>query len=129
MKRYSISPTKCLVTIWSFLITIWFLLVGKLYLIDLSNAQDNARMIERMNQPCALLFFGLVKHFDDLALPSIQKNIVGPNHQCDIYLHTYNITDLPVNPRNGEDHHPARLNTSEEFHILKELFQQRWSYE
>ena len=135
MKRYSISPTKCLVTIWSFLITIWFLLVGKLYLIDLSNAQDNARMIERMNQPCALLFFGLVKHFDDLALPSIQKHIVGPNHQCDIYLHTYNITDLPVNPRNGEDH-PARLNTSEAFLLtenvtmdtLEEFFTQRGEF-
>ena len=52
--------------------------------------------------PCALLFFGLVKDFKDLALPAIQRNIIGPNPHCDIFLHTYDVDKVPENQRNFE---------------------------
>eukprot|EP00979_Chaetoceros_neogracilis_P004171 scaffold732_cov239-Chaetoceros_neogracile.AAC.2 len=79
-----------------------------------SISKENTKIIEEVNQPCALLFFGLVKHFHDIALPAIQRNIVGPNKHCDIYLHTYNITESKVNPRNGE-WVAARLKPAEAF--------------
>ena len=49
---------------------------------------------------CALLFFGLVKHFE-IVLPSIQEYILESNKDCDIYAHTYNI-ERTTNPRNNE---------------------------
>ena len=49
---------------------------------------------------CALLFFGLVKHFE-IVLPSIQEYILQSNKDCDIYAHTYNI-EKTTNPRNNE---------------------------
>lgn len=66
------------------------------------------------NKPCALLFFGLVKHFEDVALPGILKNVIAPQKQCDIYLHTYNISKAPINKRNGDSVAP-KLNTSQVF--------------
>lgn len=53
------------------------------------------------SKPCALLFFGLIKSFD-VALPAIQQNIINENPFCDIYVHTYNLTKMPVNARNNE---------------------------
>lgn len=50
---------------------------------------------------CALLFFGVPKCFEQASM-SIKKNIVDMNPNCDIYLHTYNLTVLPGNPRNKE---------------------------
>lgn len=53
--------------------------------------------------PCALLFFGLVKDsFIEVTLPSIKANILKQNPDCDIFLHTYNLTQVPRNNRNGE---------------------------
>ena len=52
---------------------------------------------------CALLFFGLAKHFNDIVFPSIQTYILNNNKECDIYVHTYNITSV-TNPRNKESH-------------------------
>lgn len=53
--------------------------------------------------PCALLFFGLIKDdFQGLILPSIRTNIIHHNPNCDIFLHTYNLTHVPFNPRSGE---------------------------
>jgi len=57
---------------------------------------------KKKKPPCALLFFGLVKHFD-LALPAIKQNIIHTNPNCDIYVHTFNVTHLPINPRNNEN--------------------------
>jgi hypothetical protein len=55
------------------------------------------------NKKCALLFFGLIKDsFQTISLPSIKRNILDPNLQCDIFLHTYNLTDVPLNKRNAE---------------------------
>lgn len=54
------------------------------------------------NQPCALLFFGLMKEFESTVLPSIRQNILQYNSQCDVFLHTFNITHVPLNPRNSE---------------------------
>ena len=54
------------------------------------------------HEPCALLFFGLLKHFEDIALPAIRKNILQNNPQCDIFLHTYELKELPINARNTE---------------------------
>ena len=58
--------------------------------------------ISRKNRTCALLFFGLVKHFKELALPSIQRNIIEKNKHCDIFAHTTNVSYVPTNPRNKE---------------------------
>ena len=55
---------------------------------------------------CALLFFGLAKHFNDIVYPSIQKYILNTNPDCDIYAHTYDIKEI-TNPRNKEDHTPV----------------------
>ena len=75
------------------------------------------------NKTCALLFFGLIKDFQSLILPSIQRNIILPNLQCDIFLHTYNLTDIPVNERNGELK-PQQFNVSEAYlltnHVILE---------
>lgn len=41
---------------------------------------------------CALLFFGLARSFKAVALPSILKQIVKVNQDCDLYAHTYNVS-------------------------------------
>eukprot|EP00547_Thalassionema_nitzschioides_P007103 CAMPEP_0194210234 /NCGR_PEP_ID=MMETSP0156-20130528/8108_1 /TAXON_ID=33649 /ORGANISM="Thalassionema nitzschioides, Strain L26-B" /LENGTH=366 /DNA_ID=CAMNT_0038937557 /DNA_START=33 /DNA_END=1130 /DNA_ORIENTATION=- len=51
---------------------------------------------------CALLFFGLVKEYRELILPSIRRNILELNPHCDIFLHTYNLTNIPISDRSGE---------------------------
>lgn len=63
---------------------------------------------------CALLFFGLIKEsFATISLPSIQKYIVSINPTCDIFLHTYNVTHLPPNQRNGEHDPSLQVNISQ----------------
>mmetsp|Transcript_21567 Transcript_21567/g.31813 ORF Transcript_21567/g.31813 Transcript_21567/m.31813 type:complete len:375 (-) Transcript_21567:2-1126(-) len=64
------------------------------------------------NKKCALLFFGLVKEFEQYVYPSIQANILVTNPHCDVYLHTYNMTSIPVNNRSQEQHETT-LNISE----------------
>jgi hypothetical protein len=67
------------------------------------NSNGYANVAKNKEERCALLFFGLIKDsFQTLSLPSIQRNILQPNPQCDIFLHTYNLTDTPVNSRNVE---------------------------
>ncbi len=77
------------------------------------NDSNNTKPAEHKNEilpesqdskkkPCALLFFGLVKDFKDLALPAIQRNIIDPNPSCDVFLHTYDIDKVPENKRNRE---------------------------
>lgn len=50
---------------------------------------------------CALLFFGVPRLFRQAALPSIQRYIIETNPDCDIFVHTYNVTKLTVS-RNNE---------------------------
>lgn len=64
---------------------------------------------------CALLFFGLIKDFDELALPAIQQHILQPNPQCDVFLHTYNITVTRISRRNLEQ--PYQVRTEEAYHL------------
>jgi hypothetical protein len=64
---------------------------------------------DRQDTKCALLFFGLVKDFQELALPSIQKNIIVPNPHCDIFLHTYNITVTRISRRNLETPYEVKI--------------------
>lgn len=78
-------------------------------------------------EPCALLFFGLVKDdFKSLTLPSVKQSILDINSHCDVFLHTYNLTEAPINPRNLEtipvimDVSQALSLTSEKDHILFE---------
>ena len=67
------------------------------------------------NKKCALLFFGLIKEsFSSITLPSIQKNILHINPQCDIYLHVYNLTQAPTSKRNLE-FYSKELNVSEAY--------------
>ena len=61
-------------------------------------------------EPCALLFFGLAKQFKSIVLPSIKKYILTPNSKCDVYAHTYDLSQTS-SPRNGEEN--ATLHVSE----------------
>ena len=70
---------------------------------------------------CALLFFGLVKDsFQSISLPSINRHIVETNNQCEIFLHTYNITDVPLNPRNLE-HTSHKANVSQAYLLTNKV--------
>ena len=69
------------------------------------------------SEPCALLFFGLAKEFKSTILPSIQKQIIQHNQHCDIFLHTYNITEVPRNVRNGETG-SSRMNVAEAYLLV-----------
>lgn len=62
-----------------------------------------AKELDSSEEPCALLFFGLAKHFRAIVLPSIQENIlqVSGNAKCDIFIHNYDITTVS-NVRNNE---------------------------
>ncbi len=70
--------------------------------------------VDNSDKPCALLFFGLVKDFKDLALPAVQRNIIGPNPHCDIFLHTFDINEVPENKRNNERNN-AKINPREAY--------------
>lgn len=63
-------------------------------------------------EPCALLFFGLVKEFKSTIFPSIDTNILELNRHCDVFLHTYNLTHMPINNRSSETE-PVLLDVSE----------------
>jgi hypothetical protein len=63
-------------------------------------------------EPCALLFFGLVKEFKSTIFPSIDTSILELNRHCDVYLHTYNLTHMPINNRSSESE-PVLLDVSE----------------
>lgn len=45
-----------------------------------------------LENSCALLFFGIARHFADLAYPSIARHILNVNPSCDVYVHTFNLT-------------------------------------
>eukprot|EP00520_Triparma_pacifica_P001657 CAMPEP_0118636516 /NCGR_PEP_ID=MMETSP0785-20121206/2669_1 /TAXON_ID=91992 /ORGANISM="Bolidomonas pacifica, Strain CCMP 1866" /LENGTH=300 /DNA_ID=CAMNT_0006527657 /DNA_START=238 /DNA_END=1136 /DNA_ORIENTATION=+ len=62
--------------------------------------------INEFEESCALLFFGLPKHFKDISLPSIRKYILNVNPGCDVFAHTYDIKTT-TNARNGEDTSPV----------------------
>lgn len=70
------------------------------------NPKDHDRAAKTVANKCALLFFGLAKHFNDIVFPSIQKYILNINPDCDVYAHTYDIKSI-TNPRNNEDHTPV----------------------
>ena len=67
--------------------------------IDLSIPAPSASAAS--NQRCALLFFGLAKKFQEIVLPTISSSILKHNPECDVYVHTYNVTSVS-NPRNNE---------------------------
>jgi len=75
--------------------------VGLLTLVPLPTGKmDRQKNVEA--HKCALLFFGLPKHFKDIVLPSIRKHIISINPTCDIFVHLYNISST-TNPRNKEN--------------------------
>eukprot|EP00957_Ditylum_brightwellii_P211271 15365979-Ditylum_brightwellii.AAC.1 len=67
------------------------------------SSQTSSSSSSTEKKKCALLFFGLIKDsYESISLPSIQKHILQKNDQCDIFLHTYNLTTVPLNRKNGE---------------------------
>jgi len=66
------------------------------------NSIDSSSPTAITKEPCALLFFGLMKSFERLALPSFQEKILKHNSHCDIFLHTYDLVETPGNSRNAE---------------------------
>ncbi|CAJ1949977.1 unnamed protein product [Cylindrotheca closterium] len=78
--------------------------------------------------PCALLFFGLIKDFVELALPAIRRHILQPNPQCDVFLHTYNITVTRISRRNLEQ--AFTVQTEEAYHLTNHVaFDTEWTFE
>jgi len=67
---------------------------------------------------CALLFFGLAKEFRKTVLPSIREHILAHNRGCDVFAHTYNVSETS-NPRNSEAH--QKLNVSEVFDLTSNV--------
>jgi hypothetical protein len=67
---------------------------------------------------CALLFFGLPKHFKDIVLPSIRSEILAHNPGCDVFAHTYNVTNITT-ARNGED--GAAIHPDEVFALTRNV--------
>ena len=51
---------------------------------------------------CALCFFGLPRSFETMVLPSIVKNLLIPNahHNCDIFMHFYEIYEEGAGRKN-----------------------------
>jgi hypothetical protein len=74
--------------------------------VPLLDLEKTLARIQPNRNDCALLFFGLAKHFNDIVLPSIQKYILDMNPDCDIYAHTYDIKEI-TNPRNNEKNSPV----------------------
>ena len=64
---------------------------------------NNASVEKCQKKKCALLFFGLIQNgFQEFILPSIERNILSVNPDCDVFLHTYNITSVPKNVASRE---------------------------
>jgi len=74
-----------------------------------TNTMIKEHNYEFREENCALLFFGVPRCFKETFL-SIKKNILSINPNCDIYVHTYNITTLPGNPRNQEKDTSVNVN-------------------
>lgn len=49
------------------------------------------------NERCAILLFGLPRSFRELVLPSMEKNLIGPNahYNCDFFVHYFHRTEEP----------------------------------
>ena len=79
---------------------------------DPNLALPSSPNVTRISNPlnCALIFFGLPKSFKNIVLPSIEKYVLAVNPYCDIFIHTYNISEYS-NPRNSEKH--EKINTFE----------------
>jgi hypothetical protein len=59
---------------------------------------------------CAINFFGLPRAFESLVLPSIIKNIILPNRNCDYYVHYYYMTqELQGRSGNGGSIDPTAI--------------------
>jgi len=52
---------------------------------------------------CAVLFFGVPRLFRLVAFSSNQKYILDVNAECDVFVHTYNVTKLSVARNNETD--------------------------
>ena len=104
---------------------------------ELRPGQRSIVAVGEKKKRCALLFFGLVKDFKVLSLPAIRKNIIAPNPECDVFLHTYNIREVPKNARNDEftrsdlnsteaylltDKSKVAMDTLANFHIQRDEF-------
>ena len=74
---------------------------------DSEKPKSETERVGGMGEPsCALLFYGLVKQFAHVVLPSIRENILAYNPSCDVYAHTYNLTSIS-SPRNSENDCPV----------------------
>lgn len=88
-----------------------------------------ATLASNKKHPCALLFFGLIKEFSNLALPAIQEHILQHNPTCDIFLHTYNITVTRISRRNQE-HEPYQVRIEEAYQLTNHVaLDTEWTFE
>ena len=97
------------------LISVNIVCLEKMLLINAGEKITKDKAQIKAFESCALLFFGLMKSFENIVLPSIQENILGPNPSCDVFLHTYNFTCVPSNPRNNEGKCDEKYQSSEAY--------------
>lgn len=66
----------------------------------------------KVGSHCALLFFGVPRLFRSAAFPSIQRYILHPNKECNVFVHSFNISTLTVirNDEHVASLFPADLN-------------------
>lgn len=118
-------------------ILLFFLVIIQLYEFERMNKWTQDNDIENLIQEsmnledfgdtrtidhprCALLFFGLVVEFKSLVYPSIQRHILDQNPHCDVFLHTYNISTLPFNAKNGGTREGVLLDVSQATKLTSE---------
>ena len=91
------------------------------------NSQENGKLLgvgrgkRGIESNCALLFFGLIKKISELVLPSIRKNVVEVNPFCDIFIHTYNFTKLPLNVRNNETNSDIEFKVDDVYQLTRNV--------
>lgn len=62
-------------------------------LIFLENMSAGQGAEKNVGAKCALLFFGNLDGFRSLSLPTIMKNVIRPNPHCDVFLHTFDVSE------------------------------------
>jgi len=58
------------------------------------NVQTTTKRPPTPTPPCALLFFGVGRKFKQVVYPSLNTHILEQNPTCDIFVHTYNVTNV-----------------------------------
>lgn len=73
----------------------------------------SSTLLSSSSSSCALLFFGLGRQFRKVAFPSIQKHILDANPTCDVFVHTYQVSNEFGNRFNNQDEESGKIHPEE----------------